>query len=132
VSPDRVEVVRRMFAHWARGDFRPAARLYDPNVVLLLRTEFPDAGVYVGRDAVADYMRDLLESYETFAIEGEEFVGAGDSVVVHVRQVGTGVLSGLQTDLRYFQVFTFRGPSIIRIESIATRAEALAAVGLAE
>ena len=130
MSRERVEAVRQIYDGFARGDFRAPVPLFDKHVVLVLRRRFPDAGIYVGREAIANYTRDLLTSYADFAIEGEEFVDAGDSVVVQVRQRGTGVTSQALTDLRYYQVWSFRGESIIRIESISERDEALAAVGL--
>ena len=77
-------------------------------------------------------MRELLTTWSTFAIEGESFVDAGDTVLVEVRQRGTGPASQVETEIRYFQAWTFRGDAIIRIESIRERAEALEAVGLAE
>jgi hypothetical protein len=52
--------------------------------------------------------------------------------VIQVRQRGVGVSSGVVTELRYFQVWTFRGDAIIRIESIREREQALEAVGLRE
>jgi hypothetical protein len=52
--------------------------------------------------------------------------------VVEVFQRGVGLASGAVTELRYFQVVTLRGDSIIRIESIAEHADALDAVGLRE
>jgi ketosteroid isomerase-like protein len=130
MSRERVEAVRRIYDDWARGEFRSAMELYDPHVVLVLNLEFPDAGVYLGPEEIATYMRQLLANWADFAIEGEDFVDAGDSVVVQVRQHGAGVSSGAVTGLRYFQVWTFRGDSVIRIESIYDRREALEAVGL--
>jgi ketosteroid isomerase-like protein len=63
-------------------------------------------------------------------MEAEDFFDAGDSVVVQIRQRGVGRSSGAVTELRYFQVWTFRGDAIIRIESILEREQALEAVGL--
>jgi hypothetical protein len=51
---------------------------------------------------------------------------------VEVLQRGVGLSSGIETELHYFQVWTFRGDAIIRIESIAEREQALEAVGLRE
>ncbi|MDQ3933148.1 MAG: nuclear transport factor 2 family protein [Actinomycetota bacterium] len=127
-----VEATRRVYEAWARGDFRSATALYDPNVLLVLRPEFPEAGAYVGPEQIAGYMRDLVASLTDFAIEAEDFVEAGDSVVVQVRQHGVGRSSGAVTEHRYFQVLTWRGEKIVRIESIADREQALAAVGLRE
>jgi ketosteroid isomerase-like protein len=130
---ERVEVLRRVYDDWARGDFRPVAELFDPHVVLVLRQEFPDAGAYHGPEEIATYTRrDLLGSWADFRIEAEDFFEAGDSVVVQIHQRGVGLSSGLATDLRYFMVWTFRGNAIIRIESILDREQALEAVGLRE
>ena len=43
-----------------------------------------------------------------------------------------GAGSGARVEMRYYQVWTFRGASVIRIESIRGREEALAAAGLSE
>ena len=130
MTTDRVETMRRIYEEWGRGNFRAGTELFDPNVVLVLNPDFPEPGAYVGLEQISEYMRDLLASYTGFAIAGEDFVGAGDSVVVEVHQTGTGATSGAPTDHRYFQVWTFRGDSVIRIESIQERRDALAVVGL--
>ena len=130
MSAERVETMRRIYDGFGRGDFSAPVLLFDKHVVLVLRRRFPDAGVYVGPEAVADYTRDLLKGWTDFKIKGEEFIDAGDSVVVQVLQIGVGATSHAMTELRYYQVWTFRGESIIRVESISTREEALAEVGL--
>ena len=133
MSQETVDVVRRIFDDWGRGDFGAAVDFFDPHVLLVLRPEFPDAGAYLGPDAIATYMRrDLLASWNDFAMQGEDFIDAGDSVVVQIHQRGVGVSSGVATELRYFQVWTFRGDAIIRIESIGEREQALKVVGLRE
>jgi ketosteroid isomerase-like protein len=132
MSQEKVEIVRRIFEGWGRGDFRVGVELYDPYVLLVIRSEFPDAGAYCGPAEIRKYTRQLLSAWEGFAISGEEFSAAGDSVVVRVHQQGTGIESGAPAELRYFQVWTFRGKSVIRIESIRQRAEALEAAGASE
>lgn len=125
--------MRRIYDEWGRGNFRAAVELFDSHVLLVLRPEFPDAGVYLGPEEIATYTRrDLLASWADFVIEAEDFIDAGDSVVVQVHQRGVGLSSGLVTELRYFHVWTFRGDAIIRIESIPGREQALEAVGLRE
>src|SRR3712207_5553330 len=102
MSAGRVETVRRIYEEWARGNFRAGTERFDPHVLLVIRPDFPESGAYLGADQIATYMRDLLASYEDFAIEGEEFVGAGDSVVARVYQRGAGSTSGVPTDYGYF------------------------------
>lgn len=131
MSQKNVETVRRIYERWARGDFRAGAELYDPYVLLVLRPEFPEAGTYCGPEEIGRYMReDFLADFEAARIAGEEFVEAGDSVVVRVNQQATGPESGAPVAMRYYQLWTFRGGSVVRIESIKTRTDALAAAGL--
>jgi ketosteroid isomerase-like protein len=130
VSQENVDTMRGIYADWGRGRFSSGVELFDPHVMLVLRSEFPDAGVYVGPEQIAGYMRELFTAWTHFAIEGETFVDAGDTVLVGVRQRGTGPASQVETEIRYFQAWTFRGGAIVRIESIRERAQALEAVGL--
>jgi uncharacterized protein len=111
--------------------------LFDSHVLLVLRPEFgpdfPAAGTYVGPEAIAAYTRDsLLRTWSDFTMEAEEIVPVGESVLVGVRQRGIGRTSGVPTEARYFTLWTFRGPRVIRIESFRQRAEALEAAGLSE
>jgi uncharacterized protein len=126
-----VELVRAVYEGWGRGDFRAGVELYDPGIELVLRPEFPESGTYRGPEQIARYMReDFLSDLEHARIAGEEFVDAGDRVVVRVHQEGTGPESGLTVGMRYYQVWTFRGDVVVRIESIRERADALEAAGL--
>jgi ketosteroid isomerase-like protein len=131
MSQENVEVVRRIYEGWGRGDFRAGTELYDPYVLLVLRSGFPDAGAYCGLEEIRRYMRDeYLADLDGAVIVGEELLEAGDSVVVRVNQQATGTGSGAPVEMRYYQVWTFRGGSVIRIESIRGRDEALEAAGL--
>jgi ketosteroid isomerase-like protein len=133
MSQENVEIVRRIYEHWGRGDFRAGVEVYDPYVLLVLRPEFPDAGAYCGPEEIRKYMvEDFLADWHGAVIAGEEFLEAGDSVVVRVRQAATGAESGAPVEMRYYQVWTFRGRSVIRVESISDRAEALEATGQLE
>jgi ketosteroid isomerase-like protein len=98
----------------------------------VLGPEFPDAGTYLGPEAVAAYTRGLLEPWTYFTIEAEELVAAGDSVLVGVCQRGVGSNSEIPTELRYFMLWSFRLRKVIRLESIRERADALEAAGLRE
>jgi ketosteroid isomerase-like protein len=131
MSERNVEIVRRIYDGWARGDFNAGVELYDRYVLLVLRPEFPDPGPYLGRMAIGGYMRNqFLADFENATITGEEFIEAGDSVVVRIRQAAAGSASGLPVEMSYYIVWTLRGGAVIRIESIMERDEALAAVGL--
>jgi ketosteroid isomerase-like protein len=130
MSESTVEIVRQIYERWGRGDFRAGVELFDPYVQLVLRPEFPESGVHCGPDDIRKYMREFLADLEGAVIVGEEFLDAGDTVVVRVNQQATGAGSGAPVGMRYYQVWSFRGRSVIRIESVRERAEALEAAGL--
>ena len=131
MSEENVEAVRGVYKRWAEGDFRAGIDLFDPLIVFVMRPEFPDSGTYLGPERVAEYMRGFLEPWTRLTIEAEELTEAGDSVVAAVCQRGVGTGSGAATEFRYFQVWSFRGPTVIRFENIRERAEAAEATGLA-
>jgi ketosteroid isomerase-like protein len=84
---EHVEIVRQTYARWARGDFRAGTERYDPYVVLVLWAEFPDARAYCGAAEIGKYMReDFLADWKGRRSPAREFLDAGDSVVVRVRQ----------------------------------------------
>jgi ketosteroid isomerase-like protein len=132
MSQRTVEIVRQIYERWGRGDFRAGVELFDPYVLLVLRPEFPDAGAYRGPDEIRRYMRGFLADLKGAAIVGEEFLDAGDTVVVRVNQRATGAGSGVTVDMTYFQIWTFRGKAVIRIENVRERGEALEAAGLSD
>jgi ketosteroid isomerase-like protein len=127
---EHVNAVREVYARWGQGDFAASLDVADPLILFVLGPEFPDAGSYLGVEGLREYTRGFLEPWSRLTIEAEEVTPAGDSVVVTVLQRGVGGESGVTTELRYFQVWSFRGARAIRLENFRERAEALEAVGL--
>ena len=89
------------------------------------------AGLFRGRDAPQDSMRELQDSFEELSFEAERFVEApGGEIVVFIHARGRGRGSGVKIDNRIAWVFTLRGDQVARLEVYEERAEALEAVGL--
>jgi ketosteroid isomerase-like protein len=130
MSPGNVEVLRGVYERWSQGDFNAGVALFDLRIVFVMGPGFPEAGTYVGLGEVREYMRGFLEPWVRITIEAEELTEAGDSVVARVLQSGAGTGSGVRTEFRYFQVWTFRGDRVIRFETFRERDDALRAVGL--
>ena len=132
MSRENVEVMRAIYEEYSRGNFRAGLDLYDPNVLLVTRSDLPDGGCYVGVDSISNYMRQYLEPASEITWTAEDFTEADNSILVATQQQGSGKGSGLSLQGRFFVVWTFRGRAIIRIEFFADRAAALEAVGLSE
>jgi ketosteroid isomerase-like protein len=75
----------------------------------------------------------MREQWETMRIEPQDFIIAGDDVVVvPVRLVGVGKQSGAETTANAAHLWTFRDGKVIRQTTFQTTAEALEAAGLSE
>ena len=129
---DRVEAVRAIYERWAKGDFTAGVDLYDPMILMVQGEGFPERGSYLGVEGIDRYMRTFLDAWKRVTIEADELTGAGDSVVAAVTQRGVGQGSEAATDFSYFQVWTFRGDRVIRLDMIRERADAFAAAGVPE
>jgi ketosteroid isomerase-like protein len=132
VSEENVEAIRAVYERFRKGDFRASLDVVDPQVLFVLPSGFPESGTYLGIARLAEYTRGFLEPWAQITIEAEDITDAGGSVVVTVCQRGVGRESGAATEFRYFQVWSFRGPKVIRLENFRERAEALEAAGLRE
>ena len=121
MAEENVEAVRRIYERWAEGDFRAGTDLFDPEMEFVLSAEFPDTGTYRGPAAISAYMRGFLEPWERLTIAAEELTDAGDQVIAKVLQSGVGAASGVPASDRYFQVWTFRGGRVVRMENFRDR-----------
>jgi ketosteroid isomerase-like protein len=133
VSRENVEIVRRCLEHWDRRDDSFLTELVDPDAVLDLSRNVFNPDVYRGYDGFRRYVEVVDEMWDDFEFHPEEFIDAGDHVVVAVRISGKGRESGVQTEMRLFNVWTLRDGKVIRLTGgYRDRAEALEAAGLQE
>jgi ketosteroid isomerase-like protein len=121
MSEQNVEAVRGVYERWGRGDFSGSVELFAPDVVFVIGSGFPDSGSYRGLAEIAGYMRGFLEPWDRITIAAEELADAGAAVVAAVLQSGVGLGSGVPTEFRYFQEWTFDGSRVIRLENFRER-----------
>ena len=131
MSQENVEVVRRGYEHYNRTG-EPDYSVLDPEVVYDVSSRTFDPFVYHGHDGVREFLALIQEQWAAFRLEPQEFVDAGDSVVVSVRLVGVGKESGVETTANAAHLWTLRGGKIVRQTAFQTMDEALEAAGLRE
>jgi len=129
MSQENVEVVRRAYEHYNRTG-EPDYSVLDPEVVYDVSTRTFDPFVYHGHEGVREFLALIREQWATFRLEPQEFVDAGDSVVVSVRLVGVGKESGVETTANAAHLWTLRRGKIVRQTTFQTMSEALEAAGL--
>ncbi len=134
MSQENAEAVRGLFQRLSTGDFLSAevASALDPHVVFVVRPPFPEEGVVLGLEALANYLRGFFEQWERLTMEADSLQAIGDTILARVVQHAKGKASGVGGDIRFCMLFTFRGGKIVRIESLLDEAEALEAAGLRE
>src|SRR4051812_26738090 len=84
-----------------------------------------------GREAVKAWAESLFETLDVH-LETDEFIEAGDSVVVVFRQIARGRASGAELTSHLAFVYGLRSGKIVSADGYRTRREALEAVGLRE
>jgi ketosteroid isomerase-like protein len=95
MSDENVEIVRRAYEAWNRGDGDAAIELLDPDVKWSLPPHFPDAETWHGRDRVVDGLREMMASWESLQMDVRELIDDGDRVVARVRFEGRSALTGI-------------------------------------
>jgi ketosteroid isomerase-like protein len=130
MSQENVEVVRRAFAYelYGVGDRAEAEAIFDPRVVMNPTNEGP----FHGLDAMRDDFERWASTFEDLEVSAEEFIDAGDRVLVTAYHRGRGRTSRVEVDGRFYEVYTLRDGKVVRVDEYVERAEALEAVGLSE
>jgi ketosteroid isomerase-like protein len=132
MSQENVERVRGAFAAFDRGDLSHLLELLDKDVVTH-RTE-PDNVVYHGREGFLQAIAVWTEDFEEFTMTPEEFIEAGDDVLVRVRQAARGQGSGAPVEGDFWFLYEIREAICFRMTfwTDARTAEAFRAAGLSE
>ena len=130
MSQENVEIVRRAFAYevYGGGDQAEAEALFHPNVVMNPSDEWPSYGF----DAMRSDMERWASAFDELEVTAEEFIDAGDRVLVTAYHRGRGRGSGVEVDTRFYELYTLRDGKVVRVDEFTDRPEALEAAGLSE
>jgi ketosteroid isomerase-like protein len=127
--------VREAWCAWERGDMEALFTFYDPDIEWD-QTRYlagGPTGIYPGHAGVRRFFREWLSPFEAFWAHAEEFIDAGECVVVRVTQGGRGTGSGIAVTMPpYLQLYRLWDRRAVRIETYSDEEEALKAAGLAE
>ena len=131
MSEENVEKLRAFAESW--GSREVDLSLLDSDVVYESNV-LPDQAreTYHGHEGFLRASRTWLEPYEKFTFELERIVGSGNRLVsIHLfRWRARG--SGIEGEIRYGYVWTFRDGAVTHIAGFGEPAKALAAAGLSE
>jgi len=133
MSRENVELIRRAYDAYSRGDREAFVELMDPDVEfesLILEAE---GGAYRGHDGVREYFDKVHEVFESWRSEITEIEEIGsDSFVIESRAVASGKAGQVPVEQTFWQAAKRTHEKIVWWKFCRTRAEALEAVGLRE
>jgi ketosteroid isomerase-like protein len=132
MSEENVEIVRKGFEAWNRGDFGAFFDRFADEYGVLRAAEGWRERFYYGKDAVRSFYDGYAEKVGgELSVVGDP-VDAGDAVIARVRAHPAGEHSRVKADMEFSQVFTFRKGKIVMHEYFWDHQEALEAAGLSE
>jgi ketosteroid isomerase-like protein len=108
---------------------QPAQDMTDDDVVVYDH-DIMDGEVYRGHAGVSRWLSDWATAWSHFSLDTEEFLDAGESVVVVFQLKAKGARSGVEVARQDAVVFAVRNAKMVRIDYFNSRDQALKAVGL--
>jgi ketosteroid isomerase-like protein len=132
MSQEIVEIVRRGWEAYERGDLPGAMEALSPDLLTCVAPPLPVAGTYHGPEGLLQLTLDWAEGFDELNISAEEHIDAGDKVITRVRHRASGAESDVPVETDLWYVFTVRAGKTVRADIFNDRAEALEAAGLSE
>ena len=133
MSQENLEIVRRLSELLERRDWRGMTDLVDPNVELHGTVGGLEEGkVLRGLSQIVQaFDAELDEVWDDHRIEPQEFIDAGDRVVVLQREYQRSK-SGVELEIDTATIFDLHEGRVVRMQGYMNPAEALEAAGLSE
>ena len=141
MSQENVEWARQGYAvvndAYGTDDLTALKRYLEENLTpdFVLRTagSWPEHGEWHGVEGLLQFRANQMDALADMSIEPEEFIEAGDDVlVVVIRLSGRAKHTGIEAEFPAVHVWTLRDGKATRLETYQDREAALEAVGLSE
>ena len=134
MSQENVEIVREAFEAFVGGDQEKTAQLVDPELEFHGTVGGLQEGQIAHGQSEIDekFEAEDLEAWEERRFEAEEFIDAGDEVVVLMHEYRRGRGSGVELELKTAAVVAVSAGRVVRMQGYMDRGAALKAAGLQE
>ena len=130
MSEGGLDVMRRWFELWNRGDLDAFAGRFAANSELITDPSWMEAGPFSGRAAIRQWLEGLKDSWDAQQVILRELFEADDKVVARLDWEVRGRTSGIETKLDVTSVNTITDGQILRQQYFFDHGAALKAVGL--
>ncbi|NNF60838.1 MAG: SnoaL-like domain-containing protein [Gammaproteobacteria bacterium] len=131
MSIENLNVIRDMYDAFGRGDIDAVVATLDPKVEWNEAENFPyaDRNPYIGPQAVVEGVFSRLASeWEYWSLDMEQFLDAGDYVVVTGRYHATHKGTGKDIRAQFAHVWQLHDGKAVRFQQYADTAQVAAAI----
>jgi ketosteroid isomerase-like protein len=125
-----VDVLRNFYDALERSDVDSAVGLCDPEVEVYLNPDVVATLAPKGQKEVASYLRGWFDSWDKYAPRPQEFIEAGEQVVVYVQLLARGKGSRFEIEEEMADVFRLEDGKIVQLRLYVDRAVAQRSAGL--
>ena len=133
MADDDVELVRRVWAAFTRGDQDEWRRDVHPDIVAIPFGAALEGKSYRGHDGVLSWWNDeILVTWELFEVHPEQFERVGDKLLVTGRWKARGIESGVDLDLPASWVIEVRDGMIAYWQTYTDPEQARRDIGLGD
>jgi len=131
MSPENVEMTRRAYEAFNRGDLESMLADFAPDFEYATTGMIPGAGgVYRGPEGWRDFTGWLRNEFERPRVEIHDLIEAGDQVLAVVTLRGRGKQSGIEASWDVWHLWTVRKGKFVHGRGFTGGEEALEAAGL--
>lgn len=129
---DQVELVRAIYNAFAAGDVPGVLGRMSPSIVWNEAENFPyaDGNPYIGPHAVASgVFARCVGEWDGFAVEVEELIDGGSTVVALVRYLGTYKATGRSQRTQAVHVWRVEGGKVTKFQQYADTLQVANVIG---
>src|SRR5918995_1165587 len=131
MSEENVEIVRSQVERFkATGELSPETAAED--IAWHDPPDFPDAQVHMGVDGILEALRVWSSAWSEWQIELDDYVDAGELVLVRGKQSGRGKDTGILVEQPLCLVYLLRDGKVVEVRAFFNEHQALEAAGLRE
>lgn len=116
MSAENVELVRRAYEAFGRGDIGGVMEIFDPGIEIFEADSMPYGGTYRGHEEMGKLFQLLNKFFEGFSVSVEHLFDGGDErVAALVRVQGRSRGTGQAIDMQVVEVWTLRGGKAVSL-----------------
>ena len=130
---DNLDVVRRGYDAFGRGDINALLELFDDQIQWVTPgpSELATSGRRTGRQEVGQFFALVNELFDVLRFEPKEYIAQGDRIVVLGTEAARVRSNGKMLELDWVHVFTMRTGKVVAFQEFFDTAAVVAAMSAA-